>query len=245
MGDSSEVPALRRGLAVLRLLATRPGPVTGGGDRPGSGAPPLDHLPPAQRAGSGRFRRAPARRTPLRPGHRGVRAGLGLPAPRSAGAAGRAVAAQAGRPGRAHRPPRRPARQRVAVPDQGAPGPARDAGDRGRRPAAGAADRVRPGDPGGTCRPRTSGRCSRRRRRSSLRTGRGPRTLAELRPHARRGAPAAAGRSRTATSRRASPRWPARSSTTAPAPWPRSASRCATTARQSPARRPGRTWPRK
>jgi DNA-binding IclR family transcriptional regulator len=28
MGESSEVPALRRGLAVLRLLATRPGPVT-------------------------------------------------------------------------------------------------------------------------------------------------------------------------------------------------------------------------
>ncbi|MFF1609070.1 IclR family transcriptional regulator [Amycolatopsis sp. NPDC058278] len=28
MGDSSEVPALRRGLAVLTLLATRPGPVT-------------------------------------------------------------------------------------------------------------------------------------------------------------------------------------------------------------------------
>ena len=28
MGDSSEVPALRRGLAVLSLLATRPGPVT-------------------------------------------------------------------------------------------------------------------------------------------------------------------------------------------------------------------------
>jgi DNA-binding IclR family transcriptional regulator len=30
MGDSSDVPALRRGLAVLRLLATRAGPVTAG-----------------------------------------------------------------------------------------------------------------------------------------------------------------------------------------------------------------------
>lgn len=30
MGSSTDVPALRRGLAVLRLLATRPGPVTAG-----------------------------------------------------------------------------------------------------------------------------------------------------------------------------------------------------------------------
>src|SRR4051812_2809835 len=46
VGASSDVPALRRGLAVLRLLATKAGPVTAGGGGPRGGPPPGRPPPP-------------------------------------------------------------------------------------------------------------------------------------------------------------------------------------------------------
>ena len=222
MGESSEVPALRRGLAVLRLLATRPGPVTAAAIAREAGLPRSTtyHLLNELEA-AGFVVHLPVG-TPVRPGHRGLRAGLGVPAPRPPRAAGRAVAAQARRPRRAHRAPGRAARQRVALPDQGTSGPAGNAGHRGRRPAAGAADRVRPGDPAAPAGPARPG---------VVPVGGGVRRCAPAAARARSPSCAApsprnagsAGRSRTATSPTASLRWPARSSTTAPARWRRSA----------------------
>ncbi len=144
VGDSSDVPALRRGLAVLRLLASHAGPMTATAIAGELGLPRsttyhllgelaeagfVTHLPEERRYGLGvaafELGSAYLRHDPLE---------------RLARPLLRRLVERVG----ATRAPRRAARRGNAVPAAGAARPAADAGHRRRRAAAGAAPGVRP-----------------------------------------------------------------------------------------------------
>ena len=149
MGSSSDVPALRRGLAVLRLLSTRPGPMSAATiarelDLPRSTAYHLlaeladagfvTHLPEERRYGLGvaafELGSAYLRHDPLER--------LARPAAAAAGRPGRRATAHLGRA----------ARRRGPVPAAGAAPAAQHPRLRRRRAATGPPPRVRPSHAG-------------------------------------------------------------------------------------------------
>ena len=142
-------PALRRGLAVLRLLASTGHPGLGRRHRPGVGPAPFDHLRAAHRTGRRRIRR----RT-CRPNGAGVSAWSPSRSARPTCAVSRWSAPGARcwpgcASGRRDGAPGGAARRADVVPRQGQGGPRRtDPGHRGRGATAGGPDRDRAVDPG-------------------------------------------------------------------------------------------------